>query len=61
MALKKTPIKKSSGKSRRYTREIAVLRKSKNGKKRLNLQIPTLITIISLFFIKRRDSITVNR
>ena len=61
MALKKTPIKKSSGKSRRYTREMAVLRKGKNGKKRLNLQIFSLITIMSLFFIKRRDSITVNR
>lgn len=56
-----TPPKKTSGKSRRYTREKAVLRRGKNGKIRSNLQKPPLFTIISLFSIKRRDSITVNR
>ncbi len=56
-----TPPKKTSGKSRRYTRETAVLRRGKNGKIWSNLQKLPLFTIISLFFIKRRDSITVNR
>ena len=50
-----TPPKKSSGKSRRYTREKAVLRKGKNGKIRPNLQKTPLITIIFLFSIKESN------